>query len=571
MDVAHCLSESLLVAFADGQLVDRQRSQVTDHIDGCTDCLKLLAAVARRGEHEPGDTVVQPAATDSQTDKLWKPPLELEEYRLIEAIGRGASGQVWRAHDQRLDRAVAIKFLSAPSKQVARERFELEARAIARLQHPNVVTVHRVGEVEGRPFLVSELVRGKSLDRLTKPVSWRRALELSLGLARGMAAAHAAGVLHRDIKPANAILADTGEVKLVDFGLAKLLDPGRGNAVPPVIEAEGSGPVAMSPTGLTTTGMFLGTPLYMAPEAWSGAAPTARMDVYSLGAVIYELCTGRTPHSGQRLAELRQNVTRYDAAPLELVRPDVDLELVAVVMRCVRRDPEERWASGVELCAALEQVYAHATTHAPAPRRFRVDRWTAAIAVGLVGSLVGVGALVVHDYRHDQATRTSQVTRARTLGSEPAPHAVAPVVVSADEVEGLWMGDFGKLLVHVDDEGTLRGVYVHDEGTVMGHFEAGELVGWWCETDRGRITPNGVPRQPPLNAGTAHFRFLRDDAGQLIFDGQWQQGDSGIWHEDWDMRKIDEPVDPSLRARLARSADYCTPPEPAPAPLLAPR
>jgi hypothetical protein len=323
--------------------------------------------------------------------------------------------------------------------------------------------------------------------------------------------------------------------------------------------------VSLSPTGLTTTGMFLGTPLYMAPEAWQGAAPTARMDVYSLGAMLYELCAGRPPHAGQRIADLRRNVSRYDAAPIELVCPDIDADLARVIMRCVRRAPEERWASGDELCAALEQVAADAgasQVHVLAEAAARARRRGAAIiGAGLVLSLAAVATLVVHDYQDDRARRTRVVDRARQLGSDPAPD-VAPAYVTAAEVEGLWSGDFGKLLLEVDADGRMRGVYVHDDGTVLGRFTDGEFDGWWCETDRGRVTPNGAPRQPPINAGPAHFRFLRQSDGRLLFDGRWQYGGESLWHEDWDMEKVNERPDPALRERLSRDADYCTAPVP---------
>src|SRR5215211_2443902 len=133
-------------------------------------------------------------------------------------------GQVWLAHDTVLDRLVAVKFLAElPAQDAGRQRFLTEARAAARVQHPNIIAVYRVGEISGRLYLISEYVRGDSLDKLARPVAWPRLLEIAIGLARGLAAAHRQGVLHRDLKPANAIVSETGDVKLLDFGLAKLL------------------------------------------------------------------------------------------------------------------------------------------------------------------------------------------------------------------------------------------------------------------------------------------------------------------------------------------------------------
>ncbi|HEY0095429.1 MAG TPA: serine/threonine-protein kinase, partial [Archangium sp.] len=143
----------------------------------------------------------------------WEPPPSFEEYHLLRPLGNGAMGQVYLARDTLLDRLVAVKFVSgiAPDES-QRERFRTEARAVARLQHPNIVAVHRIGEVQGRPYLVSELIRGNSLDKLPWPAPWEKVLDIGIGLARGLAAAHRRGVLHRDIKPANSMLTEEGEV-----------------------------------------------------------------------------------------------------------------------------------------------------------------------------------------------------------------------------------------------------------------------------------------------------------------------------------------------------------------------
>ncbi|RKG82653.1 hypothetical protein D7V88_25045 [Corallococcus terminator] len=175
----------------------------------------------------------------------WQPPATFGEYRLLQPLGRGAMGEVYLAHDTVLDRLVAVKFIAgvAPD-EVQRERFRTEARAIARVQHPNVVGIHRVGEVRDRPYLVSEFLRGDSLDRLARPVPWERVLEIGIGLSRGLAAAHRQGVLHRDLKPANALLTEDGQVKLLDFGVAKLLDVAVvpvGPVLLPDFQADGAG------------------------------------------------------------------------------------------------------------------------------------------------------------------------------------------------------------------------------------------------------------------------------------------------------------------------------------------
>src|SRR4051812_22679989 len=171
------------------------------------------------------------------TEPEWRPPDEFEEYRLVRLLGRGTMGEVYLAHDSLLDRPVAVKFVQAARDPVARARFFNEARAIARLQHPNVVAIYRIAEVAGHPYLVSEYVRGRPLDQLDRPAPSRQVVEIALDLARGLAAAHRCGVLHRDVKPANAILTEDGCAKLLDFGLAAVVDdPAGGEATRGIAE-----------------------------------------------------------------------------------------------------------------------------------------------------------------------------------------------------------------------------------------------------------------------------------------------------------------------------------------------
>src|SRR3954464_11614672 len=157
-------------------------------------------------------------------DEVWAPPDEFDEFRIVRLLGSGAMGDVYLAHDSLLDRLVAVKFVRGAGDPAARARIVEEARAIARLQHPNVVAVHRVADLAGHPYLVSEYVRGRTLRHVERPMSGREVLDIALDLARGLAAAHRRGVLHRDVKPANAILTEEGRAKLLDFGLARVID-----------------------------------------------------------------------------------------------------------------------------------------------------------------------------------------------------------------------------------------------------------------------------------------------------------------------------------------------------------
>ncbi|HEX8106914.1 MAG TPA: protein kinase, partial [Kofleriaceae bacterium] len=326
-----------------------------------------------------------PGDPEHETDPGWEPPAELDGFRVVRQLGRGGMGTVYLGHDDTLDRPVALKFLSSADPNApARDRFLIEARAIARLQHPNVVGIYRVGEVLGRPYLAYELIAGHSLDELAKPVAWPRALELVLGIARGLAAAHQRDVLHRDIKPANVMLSDAGEVKLLDFGLAKLLDAGlrparvpahSGVSVIPdaiaatlggdislserVTMAHGSGPPGAAADGsLTAVGSILGTPLYMAPELWRGEPATMQSDVYALGLVLYELLSGRLPHHGLRGAELAEAVQTRDPPPIRALCPTLPQALADVADRAIRRRREERFQSAQEVRDELEAIRA---------------------------------------------------------------------------------------------------------------------------------------------------------------------------------------------------------------------
>ena len=272
----------------------------------------------------------------------WIPPAEFDDYVVVQRIGAGRMGVVYLAEDTVLARHVAVKFIAGREPDVAaRQRFLTEARAAARLQHPNVVTIHRVGELHERPYIVTEFIRGKTLEQLDKPLPWKRALEIGIDLSRGLSAAHRKGVLHCDIKCANAVVDDEGTAKLLDFGLATLLQRAG--------EAAAAAPDAQR-------GDVVGTPDFMAPEVWRGVAPTRMSDVYGLGAVLYELCSGTLPFAAVAAQDLAAEVQNREAPPLLGVAKDVDDRLAALIDRCLRRDPAERFASGDEVREALETL-----------------------------------------------------------------------------------------------------------------------------------------------------------------------------------------------------------------------
>ncbi len=377
-----CLDEFTLAELVTGRLDAAAVVAAEEHLDTCQKCFDLLAAVARSTANAATTACSSGLSSSDAADV----PHQIDEYRLMRRIGAGGMGEVFLARDTRLDRPVAVKLLRGEIRSTARQRFLIEARAVARLSHPNVVTIHRVGEIGDRSYLVQEFVPGRSLDTLPKPLPWARALELAVGLARGLAAAHRAGVLHRDIKPANAILSDDGVVKLLDFGLAKLVELGAqaGDGT----DSEGdAGLLPVAPL-LTSAGTLLGTPHYMPPESWQGAAPDASADIYSLGAVVHELCTGHRIHPGHTIAEVSASARERDAAPLAAEVPGIDPGFAAIIDRCLRRDPSARWPSADAMCSALVQALGR--TSSPPILRRRV-----VALIGVVAAAAAVASLLV--------------------------------------------------------------------------------------------------------------------------------------------------------------------------------
>lgn len=263
----------------------------------------------------------------------FEPPEEVGDYVIGKQIGQGATGAVYVAKDAWLNRDVAIKFLTARTPGTGgRQQILTEARTLARIIHQNVAGVFTVGEHDDWPYIVSELVRGTSLAKVPRPMPWEAALKIATGLASGLEAIHRKNVVHCDLKPANVMIAEDGTPKIIDFGLARVVTEGAASGLP------------------------LGTPDYMAPEVWGGEPPGRRADVYSLGAVIFELLVGEPPFKQVPDEELRGAVTGREAPAVRERAPEVDPRLAEVVARCLRRDPRERFASGEELREALEAL-----------------------------------------------------------------------------------------------------------------------------------------------------------------------------------------------------------------------
>src|SRR5205823_5079493 len=261
----------------------------------------------------------------------------LGPYQVHEVLGRGGMGIVLKAFDPALNRLVAVKVLAPhlAANAAARLRFAREGRAAAAIRHEHVVAVHAVDEAGGLPYLVMEYVPGVSLqERLdrTGPLEVEEVLRIGAQAAAGLAAAHAQGLVHRDVKPANILLENGVErVKLTDFGLARGIDD----------------------AGVTQSGVITGTPAYMAPEQARGGPPDARADLFSLGGVLYALCTGRPPFRGDHALELLRKVCDDTPTPIRALNPDVPAWLEAIVSKLMAKDPAERFGSAAEVADLL--------------------------------------------------------------------------------------------------------------------------------------------------------------------------------------------------------------------------
>ncbi|MEX0878666.1 MAG: protein kinase [Thermoanaerobaculia bacterium] len=277
----------------------------------------------------------------------------LGAYEVLAPLGAGGMGEVYRARDTRLGREVALKVLpeelSLDRDRLA--RFEQEARSASALNHPNIVTIHEIGREGDRSFIAMELVDGKTLRELTVsgPLPIRRMLSIAAQVAEGLAKAHGAGIVHRDLKPENVMVSKDGFVKILDFGLAKLVEPESGgvSAMPTLARPE------------THAGTVLGTVGYMSPEQASGEPLDFRSDQFSLGSMLYEMTTGQKAFQRKTAAETMSAIIRDEPEPVGKLRPDLPLPVRWMLERCLAKDREERYASTKDLARDLASVRDH--------------------------------------------------------------------------------------------------------------------------------------------------------------------------------------------------------------------
>ena len=312
--------------------------------------------------------------------------MDFGDYELLEQIGRGGQGVVFRARQKSLNRTVALKVISLGqwASRAHLKRFRLEAEAAARLEHPGIVPIHEVGERDGQCYFSMKFIEGGHLDEVVQqtPMSIRQAVELITKVARTIHYAHEHGILHRDIKPGNILLDQKGEPHLTDFGLARLVE---------------------SESTVTRTLEVLGTPSYMAPEQAAGnnAAISGATDVYGLGAVLYQLLTGQPPFAGGTTYETIKLLLDTEPRQPRLLNPKIDRDLSTICLKCLEKDPKRRYSSAVALAEDLDRWLKHEPVRARRTGVFtRGTKWVrrnpgiAVMAAMLIALAVPLGVTI---------------------------------------------------------------------------------------------------------------------------------------------------------------------------------
>jgi serine/threonine-protein kinase len=347
-------------------------------------------------------------------------------YEIVREIGKGSMGVVYQAHDPQIDRLVALKILRSDrlTSEDFVHRFLKEAKAIGRLSHPNIVTVYDVGEDQGTVYIAMEFLDGAPLNKVVeeKKMNEREVADLGIQVAETLDYAHKKGIVHRDIKPSNIIVQTNGQIKITDFGIAHVEDP--------------------AASVQTQAGEILGTPAYMSPEQVVSRPVDGRSDLFSLGIILYELSAGRRPFGGDSLASIFNAITHENPSPPSKVNPALTANVSQVIMKCLRKVPDERFESGMSLAEALRGVLREKESIAvKAPGSERRSSKTAFFALILVALMaVGGGAYYFMTPKAKppspgEATRLPPAVEKRVEPSPIAEEKVKPLPAVTKKIE----------------------------------------------------------------------------------------------------------------------------------------
>ncbi|MFZ1916079.1 MAG: protein kinase [Terriglobales bacterium] len=420
---------------------------------------------------------------------------KLGPYEILAPLGAGGMGEVYRAHDGRLDRTVAIKVLptSFSTDRDRLQRFAQEARAAAALNHPNILSIFDIGEDHGAPYVVSELLEGETLrDRLRSgPIPIRKATDYALQVMRGLAAAHEKGIVHRDLKPENLFLTEDGRAKILDFGLAKL-------TLPATQTESGDAPTIQA----TEPGLVMGTVGYMSPEQVKGKPADARSDIFAFGAILYEMISGKRAFHGDSTAETMSSILKDDPPELTETNRNVSPALERIVRHCLEKNPAERFQSARDVAFNLEALTDISTTRPSGavramPEETNSRRWLLP-ALGillLLASWAGVYALARRGMHAANPTFHQITFRRGTIwAARFAPDGQTIVYGAA------WDGQPQEIFTSRYDSSDSRPVGLTD-AQVLAVSPSGELAVSLHPVDASAFAETGTLARVPLAGG----------------------------------------------------------------------